>query len=98
MKATIVGTFETRRRAELAVERVVQEFGIPRGDVFIEPAGEGNSAGTRPSGADVKVAPAPEGNQKLEGAIKVSIGLHGEDAGKIVDALKSVGASAVRTD
>lgn len=30
METTIIGTFETRREAELAVEHVVQEHGVQR--------------------------------------------------------------------
>lgn len=97
MEATIVGTFKTRRSAELAVERVVQKFGTPRRDVFIQLEGEVNSARTRPSGADAKAAPATEG-KILEGAIEVLVNLHGADTGKIADALMSAGASAVRAD
>ena len=98
MEATIVGEFDTRRNAELVVERVVQECGIPRGDVFVQPAGRANSAGTRPAGADAKAAPDPVGNQKLDGTIEVSVDFHGDDPEKIAGALKSAGASSVRTN
>jgi hypothetical protein len=94
----IVGEFDTRRSAELAVERIVQECGIARDDVFIQPAGGANSAGTRPAGADAKASPAPEGHQKLEGAIEVSVDFHGDDPAKIATALKSAGANSVRTN
>ena len=97
MESTIVGEFATRREAELAVERVVQEFGVARGDVFIQPAGAANSSGTRAAGADVKSAPSPEGQQKLEGKIEVSVDFHGHEPEKIVEALKGTGAKAVRT-
>ncbi|WP_314963092.1 hypothetical protein [Bradyrhizobium cosmicum] len=38
MESTIIGGFDTRRGAELAVEHVVQECGVPRSDVFVQPA------------------------------------------------------------
>lgn len=97
MESTIIGEFDTRRGAELAVERVVQEFGVPRADVFVQPAGDANTEGTRPAGADAKSAPAAGGHQKLEGSIEVSVDFHGGDPEKIASALKSVGAKAVRT-
>jgi len=97
VKATITGDFDTRRDAELVVERVVQEFGIPRSDVFVEPAGSANSAGTRSAGADAKTAPAPEGQQKLEGALKMSVDFHGDDPQGIIAAMSSAGAKNVRT-
>jgi hypothetical protein len=97
VEATIVGSFDTRRSADLAVEHVVQECGVPRTDVFVQPEGAANSAGTRPAGGDAKAAPAPERQQALEGAIEVSVDFHGDDPQRIVDALKSAGARAVRT-
>ena len=96
MESTIIGEFDTRRNAELAVEHVVQECGVPRGNVFVQPVGRANSSGTRAAGADAKASPAPEGQQKLEGALEVSVDLHGGDPDKIADALRSVGAAAVR--
>ena len=97
LESTITGEFATRREAELAVERVVQEYGVPRSDVFIQPAGGANSAGTRAAGADAKVTPEPQGQQKLEGPIEVSVDFHGDDPKKIADALHSTGAKTVRT-
>ncbi|EJL26232.1 hypothetical protein [Novosphingobium sp. AP12] len=52
MNATIERTFESRRDAELAVERLVQEYGFERTDVFVSAAGDENSAGGTPSGGD----------------------------------------------
>lgn len=97
MESTIIGEFDTRRGAELAVEHVVQECGVPRSDVFVQPAGGANTVGTRPAGADAKAAPAAGGNQKLEGLLEVSVDFHGDDPERITAALKSVGAKTVRT-
>lgn len=94
MESTIIGEFDTRG-AELAVEHVVQECGVPRTDVFVQPVGDANTE--RPAGADAKAAPAASGHQKLEGSIEVSVDLHGDDPQKIASALKNVGAKAVRT-
>ncbi|UPJ55232.1 hypothetical protein [Bradyrhizobium sp. 192] len=97
MESTIIGEFDTRRNAELAVEHVVQECGVPRSDVFVQPAGRANTAGTRAAGSDVKAAPAPEGREKLEGVIEVSVDFHGDAPEKIADALKGAGAKTVRS-
>lgn len=97
MESTIIGEFDTRRGAELAVEHVVQECGVPRSDVFVQAAGEANTVGTRPAGPDVKSAPAPEGRQKLDGLIEVSVDFHGDAPEKIADAMRSAGARTVRT-
>ncbi|WP_407183146.1 hypothetical protein [Bradyrhizobium centrosematis] len=97
MESTIIGEFDTRRGAELAVEHVVQECGVPRSDVFVQAAGGANTVGTRPAGSDVKVAPAPDGRQKLDGLIEVSVDFHGDAPEKIADVLRSAGAKTVRT-
>nr|WP_086494099.1 hypothetical protein [Novosphingobium panipatense] len=52
MSTTIERTFSSRREAELAVERLVQEHGFERTDIFLSSAGEKNSAGDTPSGGD----------------------------------------------
>ena len=96
MESTIIGEFESRRGAELAVEHVVQECGVPRTDVFVQPAGSQNTAGTRSAGADAKTTPQPEGHQKLEGLIEVSVDYHGDDPEKIADVMRGAGAKAVR--
>jgi hypothetical protein len=97
LESTIIGEFDTRHDAELAVEHVVQNCGVPRGDVFVRPAGGANTAGTRPAGADAKAAPTPEAHQKLEGPREVSVDFHGDDPERIAAALKGAGAKAVRT-
>lgn len=97
MTLEIIGEFATRREAELAVEHVVQEYGVPRNDVFIQPTGGANSVGTRAAGADAKLAPEPQGQQKLEGALEVSVDFHGDDPKTIADALHTAGATVVRT-
>ena len=96
MESTIIGEFDSRRGAELAVEHVVQECGVPRTDVFVQPVGSQNTAGTRSAGADAKTTPQPEGHQKLEGLIEVSVDYHGDDPEKIADTLRGAGAKAVR--
>lgn len=97
MESTVVAEFDTRRAAELAVEHVVQECGVARGDVFVQPTGSDNTAGNRPAGADPKSAPKPEQGAKLEGSIEVSVDFHGNDPTRVAEALKNAGAKSVRT-
>jgi hypothetical protein len=97
VESTIIGEFDTRRGAELAVERVLQECGVPRSDVFVQPTSSANSAGTRAANADAKAAPGPEGHQKLEGFLEVSVDFHGDDPGRIAKAMEAAGAKSVRT-
>ena len=93
----LIAEFDTRRAAELAVEHVVQECGVPRSDVFVQPTGSDNTAGKCPAGADAKSSPLPEEGGKLEGPIEVSVDFHGEDSKTIADALKSAGGKSIRT-
>jgi hypothetical protein len=97
LESTIIGEFDSRRDAELAVEHVVQDCGVPRSDVFVQPVGGANTAGTRPAGADAKTASTPDAHQKLEGPLEVSVDFHGDDPERIAAALKGAGAKAVRT-
>jgi hypothetical protein len=97
LEITIIGEFDSRRDAELAVEHVVQDCGVPRSDVFVQPVGGANTAGTRPAGADAKAVPTPEAHQKLEGSLEVSVDFHGDDPERIAAALKGAVAKAIRT-
>lgn len=76
MGNSISGIFATRREAEMAIERLVQNHGVPRQDVLVAPAGAENTAGTEPAGSDAKrgpVSPPPEDDSPLHGRIAVSL-------------------------
>jgi hypothetical protein len=97
MSMTINGTFETRRDAEMAVERLVQEFGVERSDIFIVAEGKSNSAGTVRDGSDNESQePSPEAREDgaHEGAIAVSVDLNDDEiAEKIMGAFEEFGGS-----
>ncbi len=67
MSKTINGSFESRRDAEMAVERLVQEFGLERTDIFISADGAQNSAGASRAGADNQSA-GPSHPDREDGA------------------------------
>jgi hypothetical protein len=72
---TLSHSFSTRRGAELAVERLVQEHGIERTDIFIAPEGNENSAGAPPFD-DMSDRPSDEKRQSaLASPICVSVDL-----------------------
>jgi hypothetical protein len=76
MPTTLNATFDTRRQAEMAVERLVQEFGIERTDIFVAADGADNSAGEDRAGSDTEAgAPTPEARDDaaLNGRIAVSV-------------------------
>lgn len=69
---TIRATFKTRGAADLAVEHLVQQHGISRADIFVQPVASKNSAGTAPSGGDVLGDGDVRTDAPLDGEIEVS--------------------------
>ena len=75
-------TFDTRREAELTIERMVQDYGIDRELVTVVAAEDENSAGVAPNGSDLPDARADTDTTdktKLAGAIKVSVNVQDEE-------------------
>lgn len=74
--ALLEATFETRREAEMSVERLVQEFGLDRKDIMIVANGALNSAGEETSGGD-NASNSPSSPERddaaLNGRIRVSV-------------------------
>jgi hypothetical protein len=98
MERTIVARFETRRDADLAVERLVQEHGVARTDVFIRATGDTNSAGVRAAGADVESGHRPQerGAPQLGGEIEVSVDCHGSELNVVREALAAAGSRSIK--
>ena len=100
--ATITATFATRREAELAIERLVQELGIERTDIFVVADGVANSAGIAISGADAESGHtdvAASGRPALAGSITMSIDLN--DVGTLPavrDALEELGGEDIASE
>jgi hypothetical protein len=99
MGKTITAEFDNRRDAEMSVERLVQEQGVERTSVFIAAAGSDNSAGVKPSGADVESGHQhmeADGDPKLSGKISVSVDFDDDDAAaEARSAFTEFGASSV---
>jgi hypothetical protein len=79
MERTVRGYFSSRRDAELAVEHVVQGYGIARQDVFVQPRGSANTAGSEIAGADKESGHpgvTPEASPALHGEVEVSVDCH----------------------
>ncbi|MGF7147347.1 hypothetical protein FHS96_000956 [Sphingomonas zeicaulis] len=96
MSETIIGRFDSRRSADLAIEHLVQEHGIERTDIFVEPASERNSAGVTAAGADAESGHPgvdPDPLPALEGAIDVSVDVNGESGDIVRKALTDAGGS-----
>lgn len=90
MGTTLTATFATRREAEMTVERLVQEYGVERTDVFIAADGDQNSAGEKPAGSDTDAgepSPEPRGDAPLRGSITVSVDIADDtEASKVREA------------
>lgn len=92
---SVTAHFATRREAELAVEHLVQEHHIDRKSITIEAGGEANTAGTRPSGADVQSGHPGlprHGEPALHGMIEVRVACQPGHAERIEATLKAAGA------
>lgn len=92
MGTTLNATFETRRKAEMTVERLVQEHGVDRSDIFIAAAGDENTAGEKQAGADTEAgdpSPATRHDSPLNGAVTVSVDI--EDEAKVAKVREAFG-------
>ncbi len=72
----LIGKFDTRRDAEMTVERLVQQFDIDRAKVTVTPDGEANTAGVEEAGSDNKAGePSPEARDdaELNGKVVVTV-------------------------
>lgn len=98
MSQTLKTTFATRRDAELAVERLVQEHRVERSDIFVAPEGADNSAGEEISGSDHPAGSPSEESRSdaaLNGRIEVSVDLQDDAMAAVVaDVFKELGGSA----
>lgn len=102
MSTTLTGQFETRREAEMTVERLVQEYGVDRASILIAAAGDENSAGEEQAGSDRAAgSPTPESRDDaaLHGGIVVSVDVADKKlAGKVRAAFAEFEASSVEQD
>jgi hypothetical protein len=80
MSTTLKAQFETRREAEMTIERLVQEYGIERTDIFVAAEGDENSAGEEQAGSDTEAgAPSPEDRDDAALASRISLSVDIED-------------------
>lgn len=102
MTVTRSATFDTRREAEMTVERLVQQFELDRAAIVVRAAGDLNSVGEEPAGSDTSAGePTPEDRDDapLNGAIAVVVTLADEDlAGRVRAAFAEFDADDVEED
>lgn len=98
MVKTVSGNFATRRDAEMTVERLVQEQGIDRTDIFIASASTENSAGIKKEGADAKRTPLDadrDSEPALTGLIEVSVEIEDSDIDVVCASFREFGADNI---
>lgn len=97
MGTSVTGKFRSREDADSVIERLVQEHGIERADIFVAPAGPENSVGDELSGADRSAgAPSPQDRDDapLTGAVEISVDINdAEDIGRVRATFAEFGAA-----
>ncbi len=79
MATTLTANFGTRREAEMAIERMVQEHKLDRSDIFVAAEGPANTAGVEQAGSDTESAeptPSEQDDAALNGPITVSVDIN----------------------
>jgi len=99
MAVMLSATFDTRREAEMTVERLVQQFELDRTAIFITAEGDENSAGEEKAGSDIEAGePSAEtrDDAPLNGAVIVTVEVSDEETTeKVRDAFGEFDAAGV---
>ena len=99
MSTSLTAKFDTRREAEMTVERLVQQFKIERTDVFIAAEGDENTVGIEEAGSDTEAGgPSPEDRDdaQLAGRVVVSVDIEDDNlADEVRSAFAEFDASEV---
>jgi hypothetical protein len=96
----LCAVFPTRAGADLAVEHLVQEYGIDGAFIYVEPVAEQNSAGLACSGGDAASGAPGHGlrpDAPLNGAIQLTVPVQHARAGVLTQALREAGATQVES-
>ena len=99
MAVMLSATFDTRREAEMTVERLVQQFHLDRTVILVSTEGDENSAGEEQAGSDTEAGePSAEDRSDgpLNGAIVVTVEVaDDETAEQVRDAFGEFDAAGV---
>lgn len=101
MPVTLKATLPDRRSVELALEHMVQDYGVDRDAIAIETAGAENSAGAQVAGADAEsgypgLASDPD-DAAVNGALYVTVEVEDGEVEKAQQAFRDAGATDVQT-
>ncbi len=92
---TIRAIFETREAADRAVERLVQQHGISRPDIFIQSTSSENTVGSAASGGDLNRKDGARDDAPLYGEIEVSADIAANEIPVVQRSLGEAGAIRV---
>ena len=100
MTITVTAVLPDRRSVELAIEHLVQDYGLDRSKIGIQPVGTENTMGERVAGADAEsghpgLAPDPD-EAAVNGAIRVSLEMEADAAEQVEKAFRDAGATGVQ--
>lgn len=102
MATTLKANFETRREAEMVIERMVQEHRLDRSDIFVAAEGPANTAGVKVSGSDTgagEPTPPDREDAALNGVITVSVDINDDaHAAEVRAAFQEFNAEDVTAD
>lgn len=94
----LAAVYSTREQAELAIEHLVQEHGVDRSVIFVEPVEDSNTSGTQISGGDAPSGGAGSRSRSdapLNGAIRLTVGASRNQLALLREALEQAGATSV---
>lgn len=95
MRTSLNAKSDTRREAEMTVERLVQQFKMERTDVFIAADGNENTVGIDEAGSDTEAGgPSPENRDdaQLVARVIVSVDIENDN---LADEVRSALPSAM---
>ena len=98
MTGSFTAELATRRDAESAIERLVQEHGVDRSTIAVRALGEANSAGIKASGADGALGAGRTGGFSPGGRICVSGEIEEEKLAVARATFAEIGALQVRLE
>lgn len=93
---TVSGRFDAREVADRVIEQLVQQYGIPRMDIFVQSAEDLNSAGKVASGGDASHDGKVRDDAPLNGTLEVSADVRLKDVDVVERVFREAGASGVR--
>ena len=99
MPTTLSATLPDRRSVELAIEHLVQDYGLDRSAIEISPVGRENTAGEQVAGADAEsgypTLPSDPQEAAINGAIQVTVTLDEAVVDKARAAFEEAGATNI---